>query len=339
MGRVKFPCMPPLTYARRDAAAACKEKRAPSLVPLQHSVITFGSHHNAPHLVPFNAVVEGNRTGEVRLAHSGEQRRSRDEGVEAEQNKIRQLSAELQRALDKLRVKNNEEQKLRRRAAVAQLQLAEEVERRTSTVHGILQLMKLQGDFMRGTNAEVCRLLQVAGEERDAAVRSLSDERASRVGEGKAQEKLNSLQIENDGLRQQLEEAWRAKTGLENDYKRLQGEKEKDEVNFSKLRQQLELDLMRTQAQLQGVNRELAEAKNTMTTSDTQLQQVQLFIQMVCQPDFYVVKDRSLEPVDKNRRDPTGFVLVPLAVLLQGYTLLAPSCRQDLIESYRARLP
>ncbi|EKF32420.1 hypothetical protein MOQ_003719 [Trypanosoma cruzi marinkellei] len=210
--------------------------------------------------------------------------------------------------------------------------------RRKSTIDDLLELMQIQTEFMRGTNAELRRLLQQAAEEHDKTVIKLREEREARVGQEEVQQRVNSLQAENNGLRQQLEEAQRAKAGLEELCKRLQGEKDKDEFSFLQVKQQLELDLMRTQAQLQGVNRELTEVQNSITASDALMQQVRLFMHMVCQPDFYVVKDRSLQPVDKNRPEPTGFVLVPLAVLLQGYTLLLPGDRQDLIESYRARL-
>ncbi|ESL09467.1 hypothetical protein TRSC58_02810 [Trypanosoma rangeli SC58] len=327
---------PPLSFVRR-AAAADNKRKAPSLTPLQHSVITFGSHRNAPYLDPLSTIVEGTRTGEVRVVDSGGKRRSQDEFL-TEQKKIRQLGAELQRAVEKLRIKNDEGHKLRRKAAMVQLQLGEEVERRTYTAHNLLELMEMQGTCMRAINAELRRLLQAAWEERDTAVRNFGDERAARVSDEHTQKKINTLQIENDDLRQQLEEARRAKGGLEEACERLQGEKEGHETNFAKLRQKLELDLMRTQAQLQGVNKDLAEARSTMKESDALLQQVRLFIQMICQPDFYVVRDRSLEPVDKNRPGPTGFVLVPLTVLLQGYTLLSPSCRQNVIDSYRAQL-
>ncbi|RNF02040.1 hypothetical protein TraAM80_06669 [Trypanosoma rangeli] len=220
---------------------------------------------------------------------------------------------------------------------MTQLQLSEEVERRTYTVHDLVELMEMQGTCMRTINAELRRLLQVTGEERDMALHNFREEHAARVSDEHTQQKIKTLHIENDDLRQRLEETQRAKRGLEEACKRLQGEKEEHETNFAKLKQELELDLMRTQAQLQRVNKDLAEAQNTMTESDTLLQQVRLFVQMICQPDFYVVKDRSLEPVDKNRPGPTGFVLVPLTVLLQGYTLLSPSCRQNVVDSYRAQ--
>ncbi|EKG03968.1 hypothetical protein TCSYLVIO_004971 [Trypanosoma cruzi] len=337
MNRTDLNFVPLLNSTRRDGVACNKMKRL-TLLPLQHSVITFGSARRETNFVPFSTVVEGNRTGEVRLSDSRGIRRSQEEDVATEQKRVQQLSLELQRALDKLRVKNKEERKLRRKAAVAELKLGEEVERRTSTIDDLLELMQIHTDFMRGTNAELRRLLKHAAEEHDKTVIKLREEQEARLGQEEVQQRVSILQAEKNGLRQQLEEAQRAKVGLEELCKRLQEEKDRDEFSFLKVKQQLELDLMRTQAQLQGVNRELAEAQNSITASDTLMQQVRLFMQMVCQPDFYVVKDRSLQPVDKNRPEPTGFVLVPLSILLQGYTLLLPGDRQDLIESYRARL-
>lgn len=62
--------------------------------------------------------------------------------------------------------------------------------------------------------------------------------------------------------------------------------------------------------------------------------QCRLFIKQVCQPGFNVVKGLGLEPVEKERTDPTGFVLVPLIVLLHGYTLLPAKERQEVIDHY-----
>lgn len=65
--------------------------------------------------------------------------------------------------------------------------------------------------------------------------------------------------------------------------------------------------------------------------------QARQFVKNVCKPGFAVVKDSSLEPVEKNREYPTGYVLVPLIVLLHGYSLLPDNDREKVIQEYEDR--
>ncbi|KEG11410.1 hypothetical protein DQ04_02651080 [Trypanosoma grayi] len=331
--------MPPLTVAKRGTTV-CRNNKIYSQQLLQHAVITFGSPHNEVTCPPFKALVEGNRTGEERVIRTDDERRRRSDEYEAatERRKLQQVSAELQRALDKLRQKGKEEAKLRRKLALTQLKLEEEVERRMLTIDGLFGQIHLYQKFAREQCEEQRRLLQKVLE-RDEAVEKLKGGRAEKALKAKINQEMEALRTENDVLRQQLEEFHSAKAQWEQTCERLRGQNDDNEASSSRMRHVLETDLMRTQEQLQKVTDELIVVRKTLEASDAKMEQVRLFVQMVCQPNFYVVKDKSLEPVDRNRPDPTGYVLVPLTVLLQGYTLLSPSDRRGLIESYQFRVP
>lgn len=338
IGNTEHTFMPPLNRVKKAIAQRKDLLRAQGIV--QHSVITFGSSHATATCVPFNAVVEGNRTGEVRgsISDSDGRQKHQDEENTATRKKLQHVALELQQALERLRNKDKEEQKLRRKLAITQLKLAEAVERRKLVVDNLCDLMPLCAKRACGANAELCRLLQQVKQERDNAVERLHEERAAMAKQKDAEKELKALRLENDTLRQQLEETRASEAKLKEICTQQQGENNESEFGFSRLMHELESDLMRSQAQLQIVTKELTEARSTIASIDVLVQQVRLFVQLICRPDFYVVKDASLEPVDKHRPGPTGFVLVPLTVLLQGYTLLSVDERHGLIEFYQTYL-
>lgn len=97
---------------------------------------------------------------------------------------------------------------------------------------------------------------------------------------------------------------------------------------------ELETALADAQSKLNKANVELQGLQHVQQQCNYLVQQCRLFIRQVCQPGFSVVKGPSLEPVEKDRPEPTGFVLVPLTVLLHGYTLLPEDDRQEVIDHY-----
>ncbi|KPA80145.1 hypothetical protein ABB37_05134 [Leptomonas pyrrhocoris] len=97
---------------------------------------------------------------------------------------------------------------------------------------------------------------------------------------------------------------------------------------------ELETTLTDAQSSLNKTKTELEECRKVQQQCNYLVQQCRLFIRQVCQPGFSVVKGPSLEPVEKNRPEPTGFVLVPLVVLLHGYSLLPEGDQQEVIDHY-----
>ncbi|KAH9582198.1 hypothetical protein LSM04_007403 [Trypanosoma melophagium] len=354
--------MPPLSCAMRGGGVQVNSRGHPQAI-LQHSVITFGSPNGRTNSIPFTALVEGSRTGEERVVNSceGKRQRTRDNeavspatgttptpttasaattpGIDsADRKKLMQVTAELERTLEKLRQKTREEQKVRRRLSVVRLKLEEEVDRRVIVGDGLLNRIQMERTCMQEQKTHFINLLEKVTVERDNALQIIKQQQTQKEFQNTMQNEIYNLREENKTLRQQVDTLNNSKLVLEESEKRLCEEKKNNEARFLNNIHTLESELMRTQARLQKVKNELTDAQRTTEASEALIQQVRLFVQMVCQPNFYVVKDRSLEPVDKNRADPTGFVLVPLTVLLQGYTLLSPNDRQNLIDSYQAQL-
>lgn len=65
------------------------------------------------------------------------------------------------------------------------------------------------------------------------------------------------------------------------------------------------------------------------------MDQCRQYIVKICQPQFSVVKDDSLTPVHPGGgQDAGGFVLVPLTLMLEGYTLLPPDMKKRIADDY-----
>lgn len=129
-----------------------------------------------------------------------------------------------------------------------------------------------------------------------------------------------------------------------------QQESERDQwaQDLAAARSELERERERLSLEKQQVECELAGARETHRKVIDELRakdaardvegflvaQCRLFIKHICQPGFNVVKGTSLEPVDRDRSEPSGYVLVPLPTLLHGYALLPEKERRDVIEHY-----
>lgn len=283
--------------------------------------------------MPFEGIVEGNRTGILvgSVAESDKHQKLQEEEKSGAEKKLRRVSLELQQALDNLKKKYKDEQKLRIKLAVTQLKFEEDVARRKLTVDHLFDLLLLHMKRTHAFTVKFVSILKQTEKERDDAFEKLHQERAAMANQ-------MDMQKEMDALKHELEEARALMAVVKEESTRLRKENDESACSSSMLVNQLTTDLMRTQEQLQAAKRDLTAAQKKITDTDALVQQVQLFVHLICRPDFHVVKDASLQPVERNRPEPTGFVLVPLTVMLQGYTLLSVEDRRNLIESYQTYL-
>lgn len=111
-----------------------------------------------------------------------------------------------------------------------------------------------------------------------------------------------------------------------------------EKSRFLREKQILEAEKAGVEQVLNETAKKLDELEAIRAEEAFLIHQSRLFVKNVCQPGFTVVKGPSLEPVDKDREAPTGFVLVPLVVLLHGYTLLPDEDRHSVISNYEDRL-
>ncbi|KAG8343380.1 hypothetical protein TRVL_05793 [Trypanosoma vivax] len=330
--------MPPLTHHNRNKMLGRIRPQHKSV--LQHSVITFGSTEAGNRTVPFDSVVEGVRTGEERVLpkESDKQRRCSDE-LDSANRRVQQLGIELQQALEKLRQKAVHEQKLKRMVSIYELRLEEAATRQHLIVEGLFLSMAMCWSYWSGRSGDLRRVLDQLESERDEAASALKSARAENMQLVDKLRDCDAFRLENGGLKLQV-------SRLEDEVKRLRAvvskmewDRGENELSFSSKQCKLESDLMRAQEEVQRLSCKLKEAQDEKTALDVMTEQVRLFVQLICQPNFFVVKDATLQPVDRNRAEPTGYVLVPLTVLLQGFSLLPTDDRDAVIESYKVHLP
>jgi predicted nucleic acid-binding Zn-ribbon protein len=86
-----------------------------------------------------------------------------------------------------------------------------------------------------------------------------------------------------------------------------------------------------------------AELRSEMRSREQMLEdwklkmdQCRQYIVKICQPQFSVVKDDSLTPVHPGSQEAGGFVLVPLTLMLEGYTLLPPDMKKRIADDYES---
>ncbi|GET93271.1 hypothetical protein, conserved [Leishmania tarentolae] len=176
-------------------------------------------------------------------------------------------------------------------------------------------LAKLKAQALKGREADGAHAAEKAEWEakHTALLRKLEDERAALATQLTSTNLADTKSEEADKLRAELEDLRRSAADQQ---------------------RSLEEKLMQTQSTLQAKQSELNRYLQERDQNNYLVAQCRLFIQQVCQPGFSVVKGPSLEPVEKQRPEPTGFVLVPLSVLLYGYALLPEGDRQALIDHY-----
>jgi hypothetical protein len=61
-----------------------------------------------------------------------------------------------------------------------------------------------------------------------------------------------------------------------------------------------------------------------------------MYIVKICQPQFSVVKDEALTPVGPGQSQDGAFVLVPLPLMLEGYTLLPGEMKKKIADDYES---
>lgn len=125
----------------------------------------------------------------------------------------------------------------------------------------------------------------------------------------------------------------------------LQRELDASKQDLAATRQQLEAERDARQAsdavnvaRLAQLEREALEAREELASWKARIEQVDGFVLEICQPQFAVVKDDTMAPMDPDARnsEKEGFVLVPLHLLLQGYALLPGAKKQSIASRYEA---
>lgn len=283
--------------------------------------------------------VAGVRTGEeVLVADPGAgAKRGSDAGTDDAVELKRRLAAaraEAKAANERLAKRKAEQG---RAAALYALQLEEAEQRlaaeRAAWAGHALPLLALAGRALRQTDRRRERELEG---ERDALLATVAELRAALEAQRAAHEER--VRAAEEQRRGELESA---QTQSGDEVRRLQEMIEALRQEMAAERARAVIERQELEARIAGIGEDLSRAQQAVKERDGVIArgeflvaQCRLFIKNICQPDFAVVKDESLLPVDRDRPEPTGFVLVPLKVLLHGYTILPESERTDVITTY-----
>lgn len=156
---------------------------------------------------------------------------------------------------------------------------------------------------------------------------------------------MQNLTKTNQDLADQLAQREVEKSRLRSEYDQLRQEADRLRrkiedmtLQFSYDKKGLEIKTVETQEKLLRAQRELEERNIKMHDRDQLYTHCKVFIESICQPNFRVVKDATLEPVKRSDNRSDGFALIPLSVLLQGYLILPIDERTALIRHYEQKL-
>lgn len=294
--------------------------------PVEKRVITFGAvDFRQATTDRVSLSIEGSRTGEVVEVDPQVPRRSSESPspsaeLAALQKELKSCKSEIRNLTLKLQRKKNEKDSYR---LLVDLRLEELAERLHKAEGFFMERESHRSDCSAGVHGLHSLALGSIRDQLSALQATLGSERErfeSEMSTLTDQAKMASNSDEVDQLKLQIKE--------------LEKTLESERVRFTREKQVLEAEKAGVELVLNQTTIKLSDVELLRAEEQFMVQQCQQFVKNVCQPGFNVVKDSSLEPVDKNRSSPTGFVLVPLIILLHGYTLLPNEDRDNVITQY-----
>ncbi|EPY21156.1 hypothetical protein AGDE_14265 [Angomonas deanei] len=319
------------------------------------NVITFGSNQADYYTTEDNRgfSIEGTKTGEEVVVEKVEPRQparrksslpsSSEAGpspsllaeLESLRKKVSQLQSEKKTMSEKL-------QKIRKETDAVmkgkELIIDELLARRSLEVDHILE-QKGKTLNMCSTMASLYAELFQSHQKLERALDEINakEEKERRASQDKRDELMEKLQA----LENEKKEASADNNSTQNDLQ-AQITMLKEKLNQTKAERdqsvhQLERELADVQERLVRSIREVEDSTKKRAEDAFLVAQCRLFVRNICNPGFSVVKDESLQPVSRDRSEPSGYVLVPLTTLLHGYTLLPEEERKGVISSYDER--
>lgn len=272
-------------------------------------------------------------------------------GASAEVERLKQrnkkLEADLRRANDLVKRKTTEADNFAQQLAEASSALAAANQRhedafasstsRAAQLERDLTNLKAQLDSTRRDSALKAT---TDGSERDRLLREMDELKAQHAAALQAvAAERDKVAKERDGLATKLASEAQRVQSLEVQLGCINSELSiaKNQIEEERIARQ-KSDTMHL-AKQGTMQRELEDAKEVLKQWQKRIEQVDAFIVQICQPQFAVVKDESLtplEPTAKAADKPEGFVMVPLQLLLQGYGLLPGDRKKGIADQYEA---
>lgn len=301
---------------------------------VEKRIITFGALDDF-RCVPENRAslsIEGNRTGEEVVIEQQAPRKPSEAppaDLSALRRQLAQAKTEVRTLTGKLQKKKTE---LEMHRSLMKFFLDELSERRMNEL-----------EYLHDRENKVFTHLISPLQENDSSASLREFETKVKELEKELKDQKDAFEEERKALAKQLADAQNAPRN-DGDLEKLRARVaeleallESERSRFSREKQILEAEKSGVELVLSQTAQKLHDLEVVRAEEEFLVAQSRQFVKNVCQPGFNVVKDATLEPVEKNRSSPTGYVLVPLIILLHGYTLLPNTEREEVISSYERR--
>lgn len=310
-------------------------------------------------------MISGAKTGEEKYFSAVDVRRPVDENHSADAqarrlnrttatavtdaDRIRKLEQELRKSQEQVRKRTAE---MEAQSAKHKQSLAELKEKSDNQRLEALELQKQQHDA--AAKALIGQVDQLSGQvsrlSEDRRKRHAEDTEASRRREGEFNasatmwsSERDMLQKELDKLRKQLADEKARSAQLSADVKTANFNMETARAEWAKLEQQLRTELAAALKEIRELKGTLEEQRENVDAWQKRVMACNEFILQICQPKFSVVKDdEKLTPMSQAEAaaaagapgGASGFVLVPLTLMLNAYELLPKDAKQTIATKY-----
>ncbi len=312
-------------------------------------------------------LISGQKTGEEKFVSATDVRRPQDENTNADlqarrvnqrtasnaattdAERIRKLEQELRKSQETVRKKSAEIESMRekQKQALADLSAKHDKERLEA-----LEAQKQQHDeAAKALILQVDKLNgQVARLQVDLKTKSAEENEAARRRDGElsASTKLwaserGVLQTEIDKLRKQLQSETERNGQLASEARTAALNLETAKSDWARLEQQLRAELAAALKEIRELKATIEQQRENVAEWERRVKACNSFILQICQPKFSVVKDdEKLTPMSQAEAaaaagqagGASGFVLVPLVLMLDAYELLPKDAKQTIATKY-----
>ena len=303
-------------------------------------------------------VIEGSRTGEEKLVSIVERRESvtikpstpmetssanKDGQSARDALRLKKLENEIKKLQEMVRKRTTEKEDADRKAEDFQ-GLLNDVNRRFTE-----RELELQGELRcRGSEIENLRIdvdranarLKKASEEmasRDSGTK-LADQRLQELGDAhaKLESMRSSMQAQIEALKAEGKSLREAGDASEKKYAASSREAAARNERLQQEVEHIRADQVRAADERDRLQNELKSREDLVNEWKSRIEQCRKYIVKICQPSFTVVKDESLTPISPEEREAGGFVLVPLNLMLEGYTLLPTEMKKKIADDYES---
>lgn len=310
-------------------------------------------------------MISGAKTGEEKYVSATEVRRPQDEnaaaadaqarrvnrataGASTEADRIRKLEQELRKSQELVRKKAAELEaaNAKNKQAVADLAAKHDRERldaleaQKQQHDAAAKALLLQVDSLTGQVGRLNGELKQRTAEDNEASRRRESELAASTTLWASERQM--MQAELEKLRKQLQEEKDKNGRLTGELRGAKTELETARGDWARLEQQLRTELAAAQREIRELRATVEQQRDNVEAWEKRVNSCNSFILRICQPKFSVVKDdEKLTPMSQQEAaaaagsgGASGFVLVPLTLMLDAYELLPRDAKQTIATKY-----